>query len=234
MNTQEYLSSTQYEYQTEDEKNILKKEKMREYNRAYYQRNRERLLRYQNDYNHRNKFNEEHSLTKQQLFDLERKEFMREYQKEYRRKNAVVLREKQRISYVKNRYLYCYRTINKYAPKAIDKVRSICPDVVNEYYKRYPFEDFAERVIKYRLRKSEIYPSQARYDDCYDACVLAYLYSIHRCAYLGVDYVNAYMRKMINIYMFCALVIYDDVKNLCKANNFSTVYVDAEYSHDRY
>ena len=153
-----------------------------------------------------------------------------QYQRDYYQNN----KEKRRAYYEKNRYSYCYRTLNKYAPRAIDKVQNACPAAVDEYYKRYPFEDFAERIIRYRLRKNEIYPSQAKYDDCYDACVLAYLYSIHRCAYLGVDYVRAYISKMIRIYMMCAIVVYDDAKNLCRENNFREVRIDAEYSVDRF
>ena len=48
-----------------------------------------------------------------------------------------------------------------------------------------------------------IFPAQAHYADCYDAGMLAYLYSVHRCAYMGYAHIEAYTAKMIRIYLIC-------------------------------
>lgn len=71
-------------------------------------------------------------------------------------------------------------------------------------------------------------------DDCYEAGMLAYLYSIHRCAAMGCDYTVRYIRKMVRIYMICALVVYHDVKNLCQTNGFHEIQLDADAVGRRY
>ena len=139
-------------------------------------------------------------------------------------------KEKRRQYYEKNRYRLCDNSLNHYTPKAIDQIRRLCPDAVNEYYSRYHFEEYGELPIKRQLSNYRIFSHQARYQDCYDAGMLAYLFSIHRCAYMGVENVRAYINKMIRIYVVCALVIYDDARNLCKANDFKEVRIDAEQS----
>ena len=139
-------------------------------------------------------------------------------------------REKQRQYYRKNRYRLCDNALNRYCPKAIGQIVKLCPDTVNEYYLRYPFEEYGEPSIKRQLSSYRIFTHQARYQDCYDAGMMAYLFSIHRCAYMGVENVRAYINKMIRIYIICALVIYDDAGNLCRINGFREVRIDAEQS----
>lgn len=92
--------------------------------------------------------------------------------------------------------------------------------------KQYPFEGFASRCLRRQLRYFHIYPSQARYDDCYDAGMMAYLYTIHRCAYMGYSYVEAYMAKLIRIYLICAVIVFPDAQNLCKENNLRELNLD--------
>lgn len=64
--------------------------------------------------------------------------------------------------------------------------------------------------------------------------MLAYLYSIHRCAFMSYNHVAAYIKKMIKIYIICALVVYDDSKNLCKANGFKEIKLNADESANKY
>ena len=137
-------------------------------------------------------------------------------------------KEKQRQYYEKNRYRLCYNSLNHYCPKAINKIAGLCPDAVKEYYRRYPFEEYGEPSIKKQLSRNRVFSHQARYDDCFEAGIQAYLYSMHRCAYMGIENVRPYINKMTRIYVICALVIHDDVKNLCKANGFKEVRIDAE------
>jgi len=137
-------------------------------------------------------------------------------------------KEKQKQYYEKNRYRLCDNALNHYCPKAIGQVVRLCPDAVNEYYHRYPFEEYGEPSIKKQLNSYRVFSHQARYQDCYDAGMLAYLFSIHRCAYMGFENVKAYINKMIRIYVICALVIHDDARNLCKTNGFQEIRIDAE------
>jgi hypothetical protein len=150
--------------------------------------------------------------------------------REYNAKNI----EKRRKYYEDNRYRICNHTLNVYCIKAIEGIRTSCLDTVNDYMKCYPFEEYAEHFIKRELNKNNIYPSQGKYADCYDAGMLAYLYSIHRCAAMRYSHTEAYIKKMIRIYIICALVIYDDTKNLCRANGFREIQLDAETSINRY
>jgi len=143
-------------------------------------------------------------------------------------------KEKQRQYYEKNRHHICDNVLNRYGPKAMDQINKLCPDTVNEYCNRYPFEEYGEPLIIKLLNHYKIFSYQARYHDCFEAGMLAYLFSMHRCAYLGIKNVKAYINKMIRIYVICALTIYDDTKNLCKANDFKEVRIDADYSVDHY
>ena len=137
-------------------------------------------------------------------------------------------KEKRRQYYQENRYRLCNYSLNHYCPKAISQIAGLCPAAVNEYYLRYPFEDYGEPSIKKQLSRNSVFSNQARYDDCYDAGMLAYLYSVHRCAYMGIENVRPYINKMTRIYVICARVFFDDAKNLCKANGFKEVRIDTE------
>ena len=148
--------------------------------------------------------------------------------------NQKIEKERRRKYYEKNRYYICNYVLNVHCPKAIDHVSKICPDAVSEFYIRYPFEIYGEPFIVKRLSSCRITSVQAKYQDCYDAGMFAYLFSIHRCAYLGFEHVEAYIKKMIRIYVICALAIYDDTKNLCKLNGLKEVRMDADYHLDRY
>ena len=144
------------------------------------------------------------------------------------------IREKRRRYYKDNRYRICNYSLNCYCPKAIKKIRDSCLDAVNDYMDRYSFEEYAERDIKKELSKNKISSSQSVYDDCYDAGMLAYLYSIHRCAAMQYNHTEAYIKKMIRVYVICALVLYNETKNLCRTNGFREIRLDADASVNRY
>ena len=40
--------------------------------------------------------------------------------------------------------------------------------------------------------------------------------------------VEAYTKKLIRIYVICALVIYNERRNICKENNFREINIDDE------
>jgi hypothetical protein len=128
--------------------------------------------------------------------------------------------------YQKHQIVICKKTIGEYCYRSIEKVQNTCPEKVLRLVDKYPFDAFAVHQLHRQLWRYRILPSQALYDDCYDAGMLAYLYSIARCAYMGYSNVEAYITKMIRIYVNCALVIYQDSKNLCRENNFKELHID--------
>lgn len=52
----------------------------------------------------------------------------------------------------------------------------------------------------------KIKENQIEYQECYDAAMEAYLYSIHRCAFCDYEYVVYYVKKMM---LVCRLRLYD-------------------------
>jgi len=143
-------------------------------------------------------------------------------------------KQRKREYYEKNKYILCNKTINVYCIAKIEKVRSTYKDRVDEYINLYPFEEYADRYIKKQLFICKVYKAHSHYDDCYDAGMMAYLYSIHRCAEMTYSHVEPYIKKLIRIYIICAIVIHNDSKNLCKSNNFSEVRLDSETSFDKF
>lgn len=143
-------------------------------------------------------------------------------------------KEKQRQYYEKNKFTLCIYTINIYPVNKIEKIRSLCPDKADEYISRYPFEGYAEGYIKKRLAIHKVFSSHSHHHDCYDAGVMAYLYSVHRCAEMSYDHVEPYIKKLIRIYIICALAIHNDTRNLCHANDFREIRLDADSSFGRF
>ena len=106
------------------------------------------------------------------------------------------------------------------------RIKAQIPDVVEEMYERYPYEEYGDKIAKIILRKRGIYDNSLAYQECYDAAITAYLYSMHRCAIASGVSVRAYIYKMIGIYVNAALVIYDDSKNICMENNLQKIAID--------
>jgi len=142
--------------------------------------------------------------------------------------------DKRRKYYEANKYVICYKTLNVYCYTKIEKIRNLCGDKVALYLRHYPFEDFADRYIKKQLVIYKVLHSYSHYHDCYDAGMMAYLYSIHRCAEMSYSHVEAYIKKLIRIYIICALVVHNDTKNLCESNGFREVRLDADSSSSKF
>ena len=159
---------------------------------------------------------------------LKNKDKIREKHKNHYAINKERIRAKQDKYYEKNRYAICHKKLNRYCFDSMEKIKSLCPDRIDEYTKQYPFEEYADRYIKRTLYLCRIFPNQSRYADCYDAGMVAYLYSIHRCAAMLYTHVAAYIKKMIRIYIICTINIHNDGKNLCEANNFKEIPINAE------
>lgn len=114
----------------------------------------------------------------------------------------------------------------EYCCRAIERVKGSCEKKGNHLYEEFPCDGFAERKLYQLLNRERIYEGQGRYADCISAGMLAYIYSIHRCAYMGYTNVEGYISKMLRIYLLCAVVVYWNPENLCKENGFRQIRTD--------
>ena len=183
-------------------------EKKKEYNRNYYWNNREKQLEYRRQYYQRNK------------------EKRAEYDKKYRQNHLAEKLAYSRKYYKENRYDLCKKTIGDYSYKRIAALYKTHKTEIDAYLLKYPFEEYGDKVIKYYLRRESIKKSNFLYDDCYDAGIVAYLYSVYICAATSKDYVIPYIKKVVRKFIMCAIVVANETKNICKENGFDRVYFD--------
>ena len=200
------------------------KESFKAYNKKYREEHIEKRLEKSQEYWYANR---KHLLEQKKEYRINNKEKLAARGKEYQENNRAKIAQYRKNYYEKNKYTLCYNTINRDCFKSMEQIKQLCPNSVNKYMLRYPFEEHAERYIKRELYGNRIFSSRELYDDCYDAGMLAYLYSIHRCAFMNYEHTIAYIRKMIRIYIICAIVVYFDARNICKANGFREVRLDA-------
>ena len=217
-------------------------EKTKEYARQYYLKHADRRRAYSRAYNqaHREEraaYSHEYYLRRRRedpAYFVQMNERTKARQKQRRveaRKNRPPSPRKKSspsIRTYEQLVLHCKRTLNQYAYTAMEHAREACGDRVDEYLQRYPFEAIAEQPIRYHLMRYGISRASGAYDDCYDAGMLAYLYTIHRCAQMNCDYVLPYLLKMLTIYIPDALILYRDSHNLCHINGFREIRIDTE------
>ena len=233
-------------------------EKVREYGRAFYKRNSEKRRAYSR------KYNEEHRAERRAYSKAyyERKKTedplyirkLNERNKKNRRlKNPVSLVpavmgttaltikkpfRKRKILTEAERYeglvRACKKTLNEYLYRSLERDKERNSSRIDDYFTKFPYELYGERAIKKRLGWFGIHKNKAMYDDCFDAGVMAYMYSIHRCGASGYDYFLPYLYKMIRIYILCALIIYNDSRNICKINGFNEINISKEENTQRY
>lgn len=201
----------------------------RSYGRAFYQRNREKRKAYSTAYNQAHKA--ERSAYSKEYY-CRRKAQDPDYVKKLNqraKKNRPETQLQQRIPRDpwERKVTDCRRTLEDYACRSMERVRTQFPEQVAKWLTRFPFEEYGHKYICVQLYRYRVLTGNAAYDDCYEAGMLAYLYSIHRCAALGCDYTIPYIRKMVRIYVLCALIVYRDAHNLCRANGFREVRLDA-------
>lgn len=223
---------------------IAHPEKTRAYGRAFYQRNREKRKASSNEYNHLHKAERSaYSHAYYRRKKAENPNYVREMNARRRARRLaagwvpappripMTVEERKQARhryYMENRVDLCRKKLTIYAYQSISEIRSRMPGRVEEYLRAYPFEVYGDKLISKILREFGIRRHEAVYADCYEAGMLAYLYSIHRCAALGCDYTIAYIRKMVRIYVGCALVVYHEVRELCHGNHFREVRLDAD------
>lgn len=193
----EHVRKVQREYRAKNREHIL------EMNRRYRaeHRDEQNAMRRAYWYAHRDEL-----LAKKRLYNAAHrgdKRKSRPLSPEQRaRKNAA-----NRAYYHRHRYELSRRRLEEECYRSMEQIQGICPERVEEYMGRFPFESFSQGRIKNQLRWWHIPPMHRLYDECWDAGMLAYMYSIHRCALMGYEHVEQYIGKMTRILMICAMNI---------------------------
>lgn len=93
-------------------------------------------------------------------------------------------------------------------------------------FEEHPFDERVEKIISRVLKSRGVFQHRLAYQECYDAAMTAYMYSIHQCAIKIGSSVMGYIYKMTKIYVNAALVVYDDAKNICRENNFRNIPIN--------
>lgn len=189
--------------------------------REYRRKNHDAYLAYRREYRAKNRerFAEYNRRAREK-----RKAQKAESQKE--RRIAAAEQTASRTYYERNRYELCRRRLGEECFRAMERVKAVCPERIERYLKQWPFETYADRRIKSQLRWWRIYPQHHLYDDCYDAGMLAYFYSIHRCAMMEYQHVHQYIAKMVRIFVICALNVGREAENLCRENDLRLCHMD--------
>ena len=215
------------------------REQNRAYGRAFYQRNREKRKACSIEYYHAH--SEQRSQYSKAYYRRKKAEDpnyvknMNERAAEYRRKYYGRDKDLRRRPDDSDRNVKdCQRTLSQYSYKSIETIQAQFPEIVAQYLARYPFEPYGDSAIRRTLHRRSISPAREEYDDCYEAGMLAYLYSIHRCAAMGCDYTVPYICKIVRIYIVCALAVYHDARNLCRQNGFREIRLDTDAPGRRY
>lgn len=120
--------------------------------------------------------------------------------------------------------------LNEYAYRAIEKIKNRNTELVEKMFMVYPYGQHCEKNFYWLCSTYKISEYKYAYQECYDACQLAYMYSIYRCSVspnnVCEGYVKAYIKKVMKIYFIAALVIYDDAGNICRENGFLRIEGD--------
>ena len=143
-------------------------------------------------------------------------------------------KKRRRIYWENNKVRICRQIMDEYIPKVIETARMKAPELMIKYYEKFPFDHYAEPHIKRNLRVNKIWEHNLAYQECYEAGILAYMYSISRCVYSKIENVEGYIRKMIRISFVWGITIFNEGRNICRQNGFSRVYVDSPENSRRY
>lgn len=188
--------------------------------RDYRHRNRDAYLAYRREYRARNR-------ERFAQYDRRAAEKRRAQKAERREERQIAPAPKTPETYYeRNRYELCRRRIGEECFRAMERVKAVCPERIERYLERWPFDAYADRRIRSQLRWWRIHPQHHLYDDCYDAGMLAYLYSIHRCAMMEYQHVNRYIAKLVRVFVICALNTGRETENLCRKNDLRQCCLD--------
>lgn len=193
-----------------------RKEHREEYlqkNREYYQKNRKILCAKRKMY--RELHYDEYTQKWKQYANTHKAEIQERQRKYYAANKERIKQNNKDHEYEINR-----RLLHDYSLRSIEEIQAQIPEKVAQYMEQWPFQEIAHRRIVRQLYQYHIYSRDPLYQDCYDAGMLAYLYTIHRCAYMNYTHVEAYLGKMLSILIKSALIVGNEVKHICRQNHF--------------
>lgn len=144
------------------------------------------------------------------------------------------IREKRKRYYQRHRIEICRKTIGIYCERSIMRTQKVYSYAVEKLSQQYPFDSYGERLIKHIIRQCNIRENNYKYAECFDAGMLAYLYSLNRCVVIKCTHVEAYMKKVIRIYVKCALLICNEGRNICEEHGFKLVSLDQIENINKY
>lgn len=145
------------------------------------------------------------------------------------------VREKRRQYYQQHRIEICKRTIGMYCERSIMRTQKVHSHAVEKLSQQYPFDTYGEGLIKRIIRhQCNIRENDYKYAECFDAGMLAYFYSLNRCVVIKCVNVEAYMKKVIRIYVKCALVICNEGRNICEEHGFKLISLDQIENINKY
>lgn len=125
------------------------------------------------------------------------------------------------------------KLLSDYSYNAIDRMKNRYSDAIDEMYKQYSYNEYLQPYFKHLCYIYRIRENAYLYQECLDAAMLAYMYSICRCSILkdrdNSEHVKAYIWKMVKIYFVAAIVISNDSGILCKENGFRQVNCNEDH-----
>ena len=85
----------------------------------------------------------------------------------------------QRAIYFERHKYECCKSTFQNAEHVIKTMRDTNAVLIDAYYDRYPFEEYAQNYIRYVLAFMRISENQAEYQECVSAGELAYIEKFH-------------------------------------------------------
>ena len=136
--------------------------------------------------------------------------------------------------YVKNRVKLCENKIEVYMPNTIKKIGAIIPGDIIKLYEKYPFEIYGSPYLSKMLKTYGVRQNEVAFAECYEAGMLGYIYSIHRCAYKGYTHTENYIKFMLRCCIKMGLVLANKERYAMKSENYEMVYLDDEINRNRF
>ena len=135
--------------------------------------------------------------------------------------------------YLKNRVRLCEKQVDVYMPNSIRKIGKMIPEKILELYNLHPFEKYDSYLLA-KLKTSGIKSSDIAFDECYEAAMIGYMYSIHRCAYMNYEHIENYIKFMIRCCIKFGVVLANKERYNIKDQDMKIVYLDSENNLKKY
>lgn len=143
------------------------------------------------------------------------------------------MQKKYQEYYRKNRVRLCEKQVNVYMPNSIKKIGNIIPEKILELYNLHPFEKY-DSYLKVKLKIFGIRNGDIAFDECYDAAMIGYMYSIHRCAYMNYEHIENYIKFMIRCCIKFGVVLANKERYDISNQDMKIVYLDSEKNPRKY